>query len=271
MSDLAQLFLPQAALSGLFFAGIGRDTRGAALTGDDLFNHFPASPLIALSVVLSGETHMARGDGLWQLPAVSLAGAQSAPTVSWTPGPVAALTLGFYPDAFERLTGVNPESLKDRVTGDIPAPLSQVAEAMRAAPTPGAAYEAAETKLAALWDDAGSPLPARLTAWVRGALSRAALSGPGTSLRAQQRRIARAFGQTRQSLEHFSRIEALHARVSTTRPASLADLAVDMGYADQSHMGRDVKRATGFSPAELNRRIETDESFWCYRLLGARF
>ena len=46
---------------------------------------------------------------------------------------------------------------------------------------------------------------------------------------------------------------------------------VEGGFADQSHMGRAVRRATGFSPARLNRMIESEESFWCYRLLGQRF
>jgi hypothetical protein len=36
-------------------------------------------------------------------------------------------------------------------------------------------------------------------------------------------------------------------------------------------MGRAVKRATGFSPGQINRLIATEEPFWCYRLLGERF
>ena len=51
----------------------------------------------------------------------------------------------------------------------------------------------------------------------------------------------------------------------------LASLATDAGYSDQSHMGRAVRGATGFSPAQLNRHIETEEAFWCYRLIGERF
>jgi len=38
-----------------------------------------------------------------------------------------------------------------------------------------------------------------------------------------------------------------------------------------SHMGRVVRQTTGYSPAQLNRLIETDEAFWCYRLLGEHF
>ena len=53
--------------------------------------------------------------------------------------------------------------------------------------------------------------------------------------------------------------------------ANPAQIALDAHFSDQSHMGRAVKRATGFSPAHLNTLTETNEAFWCYRLLGERF
>ena len=72
-------------------------------------------------------------------------------------------------------------------------------------------------------------------------------------------------------LGFYAAFENLH-RLSVERPDEpLAMLAGDAGYSDQSHMGRAVRRATGFSPARLNRMIESEESFWCYRLLGQRF
>lgn len=43
-------------------------------------------------------------------------------------------------------------------------------------------------------------------------------------------------------------------------------LADASGYADQSHLCREVRRVTGFSPEELYRRIQEDEGFWSYRL-----
>jgi AraC-like DNA-binding protein len=45
-----------------------------------------------------------------------------------------------------------------------------------------------------------------------------------------------------------------------------AELADASGYADQPHLCREVKRATGFSPDEFLRRLREDESFWAYRL-----
>lgn len=52
-------------------------------------------------------------------------------------------------------------------------------------------------------------------------------------------------------------------------PVDLADLAVAAGYADQSHMGRNVRTLTGLSPGQLRLRIADDEAFWYYRLVGS--
>jgi AraC-like DNA-binding protein len=43
-------------------------------------------------------------------------------------------------------------------------------------------------------------------------------------------------------------------------------LAADTDYADQSHLCRETRRMTGFSPDDLRRRIGSEEAFWAYRL-----
>jgi AraC-like DNA-binding protein len=45
-----------------------------------------------------------------------------------------------------------------------------------------------------------------------------------------------------------------------------AALAAEAGYADQSHLCRESRRVTGFSPAELLRLLQEDERFWVYRV-----
>lgn len=90
-------------------------------------------------------------------------------------------------------------------------------------------------------------------------------------MRATERRLRRWSGQNQQSLEFYARFEKLHQLSVAEKGASLAEIAHDAGFSDQSHMGRTVRRATGYSPAKLNHLIETEEAFWCYRLLGERF
>jgi AraC-like DNA-binding protein len=45
-----------------------------------------------------------------------------------------------------------------------------------------------------------------------------------------------------------------------------ADIAAEADYADQSHLCRETRRLTGFSPEELRRRMQAEEAFWAYRL-----
>jgi AraC-like DNA-binding protein len=47
---------------------------------------------------------------------------------------------------------------------------------------------------------------------------------------------------------------------------SWAELAFNAGFSDQAHMCREVRRMTGLSPEEIRRAIDTEESFWVYRL-----
>ena len=88
---------------------------------------------------------------------------------------------------------------------------------------------------------------ARLSAWSRGLVTRFALAGRGKSLRAVEQRIKRWTGQTLRSLAFYAAFEDLHRLSVQAGNESLADLA------------------------RLNRLIETEEAFWCYRLLGERF
>ncbi len=111
----------------------------------------------------------------------------------------------------------------------------------------------------------------RVAEWARALVTKAALSGPGRSLRSLERRIKRSSGQTQRTLKFFADFENLHRVVRQNPGGALADIAYASGYADQSHMGRAVRRATGFTPAQLNSAIQNEEPFWCYRLLGERF
>lgn len=57
-SQHAALLHPPAELAGCLFAGIWRDTRGLSLSDAERMNYFPASPLVALNIVIHGETRL---------------------------------------------------------------------------------------------------------------------------------------------------------------------------------------------------------------------
>lgn len=276
MPTESQLILPPKALASCIAGCIVRDTRMTQLSEMDRVNYFPASPLFAVTLVLSGQILVAdKIIGLAELrdqPAVPkrlFTPPQEQPHISWSPGPIFAVTIGFFPDAWQRLGGTldgAPPKAMERV-------LSQL-DAENVAPNwPSFWHNMSEIWQSSdnrdgLADWTGS---ARIREWTYHLTSQLAQTGAGRSLRSAQRRLQRWTGHTKQTLEFFSKVEDVH-RLATKAPLAVpVEIAADAGFADQSHMGRALKRATGFSPLILNQKIATEESFWCYRLLSERF
>lgn len=270
MSTRAELLLPPRQLASCIAACVLRDTRGVALSEMDRLNFFPAAPLYTATLTLHGQIHIgddiAPPDVLARRPAAGrwlFQPPRRAPHTSWNPGPLLAVTLAFFPDAWLRLGGTLEGAPPPRM-----APAFARLEAEPLEDAWPAFWDAATVE----WQRSGGQGQwagsSRVKDWAYHVLSRL---GQSSSLRASQRQLAQWTGLSRTSLDFFARIEDLH-RLHTADPgASPAELACEAGYADQSHMGRMLKRATGFSPVALTRRIEQDEAFWCYRLLRARF
>lgn len=269
-----RLILPPPALAGCLYGALLRDTRGRGLSDGALYNHFPASPLVTVTWVFHGVLHMVergrvRPDAL---PAISVRGPQPGPLTSWSPGEIVALTQAFKPEAWGALTGQAPDALTGRAVALAdalePGPFH---DALAAVGTPSdlTAFEAA---LAPMWTvrrpDAWTGAAGRgIGDWVRAMSLRVAVSDTGRSVRQAQRRLKALTGHNRRALDLYAQVEDLW-RLSRDSDAPLAQVALDGGFADQSHMGRAVRRVTGYSPRALTRAIEEDEAFWAYRLLG---
>ena len=274
MATRDRLILPPPALTGCLYGALLRDTRGRGLSGAALYNHFPASPLVTVSWVFHGTLHMVDGGQVRPapLPAISVAGPQSAPVTSWSPGDVLALTQSFKPEAWGALTGQSPDALAGRALALEealpPGTLRDVFAAVaRPEDLPGL-----EAALAPLWQAqrraAGQGgASAGLADWVRSIVFRAATSETGRSVRQAQRRLKALTGHSARELAVYAQVEALW-RLSRESDAPLAQVALEGGFSDQSHMGRAVRRVTGYSPSALTRAIEEEEAFWAYRLLG---
>lgn len=175
-----------------------------------------------------------------------------------------AISVGIFPDAWVKLAECNAPDLLLRAfenDGDVRASWSHFCLAL------SAVWRAARKEATSpIWT--GGPW---LSDWSRTLVTRAALAGLGRSLRALERCVKRWTGQTRGLLAFHAAFDELHRLSTKASGRPLADVAIEAGYSDQSHMGRAVRRATGFSPARLNRLIQTEEAFWSYRLLGERF
>ena len=280
-TPLARLHVPSPALGACLLAGVERDTRGCTLSDLERLNYYPATPLAVISWIFEGTLRMVEG---WPpeveltlgpvLPSLVLSGPQSGPSASWSPGPVHALSIGIYPEAFKRLIGQPVEAFLDRhlpLESVAPPALFQACQAILNADDP-TSFDLFEAQIQPLWREPGHPSPAPYIGdWVRSVATRAAHSSAGRSLRQWQRLVRDWTGQSYRDLQLFIRVEEAFIRriaVCNDRAPDLASIAADAGFADQSHMGRQIRKVTGLSPAHFGERLANDESFWYYRLIA---
>lgn len=277
----ARLYLPDPAVGQYLAMAVERDTRGLALTAAERFNYYPASPFPTLSWVWQGELQMVEDVGESQpqmgaaLPDMLFSGPYSRPSASWSAGPVHALMVGLYPEFVTQLLGIQLETYFDRVI-----PLEQLRDVMPAwfwqlcqqvQQQPEQAFACLQQQLQQQLNADQARLPPRtLSGWLRAMLLRASFSQAGSSLRQWQRHIKQLTGQSQRDLQLYEKTEqafSQFARQATPAGTEWAMLAADSGFADQSHLGREVRRITGFSPKRLQQMMAEDESFWFYRLL----
>lgn len=272
-----RLWLPRLSLTACVRGVMVRDTCGLVLTEAQRLSHFPASPMCSLSWWFEGESEWLPF-GQPQGPATRMpgrfvfGGPFRGPSLWRNPGPVHALMLLLLPDAVHHLTGLEAQRWVERFADAaevLPPDWLVMCEAVQGAADDEARIRLIEDFLDPRWQ-AARPQQAlavhRYQDWAQGLGVRAATSGPGRSLRQMERRIKQWAGQSMRELRGLARAEQAFFEVAASAEPDWAAVAANGGYADQSHLCRETRRVTGFSPAELYRRVAEDESFWPYRL-----
>jgi AraC-like DNA-binding protein len=280
---IARLWLPRLSLASCVRGAMLRDTRGVNLRPEQRFNHYPATPLCSISWWFSGRTEMLVPGHPVTLdcprqPAVArvaFGGPHTRPSVSWSAGPAHGMMLLLLPDALHLLTGIEPRAWLNRmvdVSEVLPASWLPMCSAVSSDSSDEVRLSRIESFLDPLWN-AARPSPPfgvhRYKDWAQGLALRAATSRSGRSVRQIERRIRQWTGQPLRELRGFGRAERAFfeamAMAAERRPA-WPEIAAGEGYSDQSHLCRDSRRITGFSPEQLRQRIASDEGFWAYRI-----
>jgi AraC-like DNA-binding protein len=178
----------------------------------------------------------------------------------------------FFPDAFQMLTGIDVQALVNQSTPaerGLPGDWHAWANSLQAEGDDEARLALIEDFLLPRWQAIAPQRTAgrRYAEWAEALAVRAATSSAGRSLRQIERRVKTWAGLPMRELRAVSRAErAFLAAMSAEGPVNWAELAADTDYADQSHLCRETRRMTGFSPDDLRRRIGSEEAFWAYRL-----
>lgn len=280
----AELLFPGRAMAGCIVLAVTRDTRGLDLAPEDRFNRFNASPYVAVTWLFEGEARHVADEAAMRapeagsaLPRLMISGPTPAPVTSWNLGPVHTISVGFYPEAWQALTGIEAGALVGRhvaadevLKGDMAALFASVFDCGGCRQ----AFAHLQSALQPLWERrrAGGGVAGSLVSdWMAALALRASTRTSGRSLRQLQRLIKSWTGQSMRDIAGVARMEETYALALRNRGAGLdfARVAAEAGYADQSHMGRDIRARTGMSPARIMQLIETEESYWFYRLIGA--
>ncbi len=281
-----RVWLPRLSLASCLRGVMTRDTRHAGLTPWQNFNYFPATPLCSISWWIHGRAERVLGP-FPERPArlddprepidarIVVGGPFSRPSASWNAGPAYGVMLMFMPDALQLMTGFDPAAHLNRLSdvhASLPPDWCALCEAVLADPDDATRVRRLEDFLEPRWA-AVRPRQAlaghRYHDWAQGLALRAAQSSAGSSLRQLERRIKLWAGQPMRELQGVSKLERAFFDALAAEEAGRLDwatLAADAGYADQAHLTRVTRRMTGFSPAELNRRIHGEEPFWAYRM-----
>lgn len=279
----SELWLPRIALSSCIRGVMLRDTRGVLLGPEQRFNHYPATPLCSISWYLEGQFDMLEPGHSPTLDtprsrigtSLAFSGPQTQPVVTWCHGQGHGLMLLLLPDAFQRLTGIDPRRFLNR-TIDAEDVLSEnwigMCKQVSNAADDLMRVHLIENFLDPLWQTC-RPTQAlnsqRYADWLQGLALRAATTRTGRSLRQIERRILQWAGQPIRELRGFVRAEKAFfdwMAKAENFPTDWANLALDNEFSDQSHLCRVSKRMTGFSPTALSERIANDEGFWPYRI-----
>jgi AraC-like DNA-binding protein len=271
---------PRVALASCVRAYLTRSTLAcAALPTQALVNRFPAHAYCSITWftadvprLLAPSTDPGMGR---QVPQVMFGGPRSEPVATGHAGPMHGFLVAFYPEALHALTGIDVQAHIDRfvpLAEALGEPWQALSQQVLAAPDDATRITLIDQFLEPRWQAAREQGLARRDVvgdWVRALSGHAAAMCTGQSARNIERRIKAWAGQPLRRLRRLTRAEqsliALRER-QQSGPLSWADIADQGGYADQSHLCRELRELTGHSPSELADKVAHDDSYWAYRL-----
>ena len=186
-------------------------------------------------------------DLLWDGHEVSIAGPDTHAQVFESATGTTMTGLRFAPGFAPRVLGAPADAFTDqRVPLDAvwtPVQVREVTDLLVDSATPAATLEAVALRACAPWDD-DAELIERVVDLARAGHSSTTIADRiGLSTRQLQRRSTAAFGYGAKTLGRVLRMQ--HALLLVRGGVRRADSAARSGYADQSHLARDVKDLAG--------------------------
>jgi AraC-like DNA-binding protein len=200
---------------------------------------------------------------------MGIAGATTSPTVLRLEGEQAGLSVRLQPGAVSALSGVPAGELTDRVlpldalwgAGEAEALLERVAQGRSDAERVACLQDALQRRLG---EKRPAPLVAEAVRLIAESGGRRALRSVADAIGVGERRLQQLFhAEVGLSPRGFARLARLHACLRALRsPAAprWAELALDAGYCDQSHLANEFRALCGLSPSLFLQRAISGSS-----------
>ncbi len=281
-----RLIKPSSALSSRVLAYVSRQMDAQAEVATPQLSYFPSTPFCALIWTLGGFLEWgpvtARADAdFTPLPqGVLLRGPQRKPFVLRSTGSSQTFICLLMPNALHDDGEFDPATWIDQIVplqGVLGASWQGMARAVQAAENDCSRVALIESFLAARRAAGATTMQPGVhlhwVTWLQSLIDRSDTESMGCSLRQIERRIKSWSGASLRELRVICKVETafFHICLAMARgQVDWAGLAHELGYADQSHLCRVIKRSSGFSPTEFLRRIQEDEAFWLYRMWWQR-
>ncbi|MGQ5719922.1 helix-turn-helix domain-containing protein [Pseudochrobactrum asaccharolyticum] len=235
---------------------VERDTRDVHLCDADRFNYYPATPFPSITWILDGHLQMVKSDG-----------DETSPKLG---APLAGV---FYPEALVKLFGL---TIRQYIGSVLPLKevLAQGERDQLSTMTYDDGFkpfEQIQQLLRSLWNNVPVQQTQDVRSWLKQLVAETSSKTGMIGQRTMQRLVKNWTGQSLRDLQLYARVEnamSYGAEILDDEGLNLAAIAAQTGFSDQSHLGREVRRVTGLSPARLNELIKHDEAFWMYRLLA---
>jgi AraC-like DNA-binding protein len=227
----------------------------------------PVNVYACLNIITNGDVKICRASGE-SLPRIFLTGPFTAPVRTFASAPLNSLSIVLQPwllkswfdlDLKNMVNAILDAAYVPRLTDPV------VVDALRSATFQPNLLESALKILSVRQSDSGhvASIMANLLQETQSISETASRLGIG--VRQFERRFARNFGLNPKEWVRIKRFEKSLVKLVDDNE-SLANVAAETGYADQSHMTRDYRRATGLTPSQTKEGINKNiPGYWAFK------
>lgn len=230
----------------------------------------PANVYACLNVITNGDVKICSTSGE-SLPRIFLTGPFTAPVRTFAFAPLSSLSIVFQPWLLQSWFDLDVGNVGNMVNAIIDAAYVPrltdpvLVAALQSATSQPSLLELTLKILSVPQSDSGHEASIMANVLLETQSIAETASRHGISVRQFERRFARNFGLSPKELLRVKRFEESLVKLANDKE-SLANVAADAGYADQSHMTRDYRRATGYTPRQTKEGMNKETpGYWAFK------